>query len=282
MPDLPSVHDATIDAVIDHAGGATLPFKQANRETNHATAFWFNELVESGPDGDVIRQYLVTAGALTRIDLAEVTLRPSLGIPAPSASTLAMLDFAEGWIHLGTLGVAVLPTSGLHAYAERKGWRWNTDEITDGIAAQGEDIARIGKDPIAAYALCHDVGPEDGERDQAVVVGALARADDGTIRWAGALPQGCVGAPVFTALPQGVSGEGTSFKLVCAGVALPPDDHGFGHHPVTTFDAIREALRTVSAETPPPPTPYEPPTAPSLSAPMTTEPRKRRWWHRRS
>ncbi|MGW1667445.1 hypothetical protein [Streptomyces sp. NPDC002324] len=279
MPDLPSFHEATVDAVIGHAGGATLPFKRANRETDHATAFWFNELVESGPDGDVIRQYLVTAGDMTRIDLAEVTLRPSLGIPEPSASRLAMLDFAEGWIHLGTLGVAVLPTSVLHTYAERKGWRWNTDEITDGVAAQNEDIARIGKGPVPAYALCHDVDPENGERDQAVVIGTLARADDGTIRWAGELPRGCVGAPVFTALPQEVSGEGTSFKLICAGVALPPNDHGFGHHPVTTFDAIREALRTVPVETPPPPTPYAPQT-PSPSAPTAHAPRKRRWWHR--
>ncbi|MGW7264276.1 hypothetical protein [Streptomyces sp. NPDC054842] len=269
MPELPSFTDAAIDAVLRQAGGSTLPFGQAHRSGSHATAFWFNELVASGPDGEVIRQYLVTAGELTRFGLAEVTLRPALGIPAPSADKLALPDFEQGWIHLDGLGVAVLPTEGLHAYAKRKGWRWNTDEITDGVAARAEDIARIGADPMPAYALCHDVGV-DGERDQAIVVGALARADDGTVRWGGgALPPGCVGAPVFAGVPLETTGEGAAFKLVCAGVALPPDGHGFGSHPVATFDAVRAALGAVSTGTPPPPAPQDPRAAP-----------KRRWWRR--
>ncbi|WP_162473543.1 hypothetical protein [Streptomyces hokutonensis] len=44
------------------------------------------------------------------------------------------------------------------------------------------------------------------------------------------------------------------------GVALPRDDHGFGHHPVATFDAVRRALRALGADAPP---------------------RRRRWWQRR-
>ncbi|WP_262059347.1 hypothetical protein [Streptomyces sp. STR69] len=264
MPELPSLHEATVDAIVGHAGGATLPFQEAHRDAGHATFFWFNELVESAPDGDVIRQFLVTAGELTRTGLAEVTIRPSLCDPAPSAGKLMLTDFAEGWTHLGDLGVAVMPAAVLHAYAERKGWRWNTDEITDGTAARDEDIARIGAEPVVAYVLGHDVNPDDGARDQAAVVGELARADDGTIRWGGLLPQGCVGAPVFMSVPL----DGNSFKLVCAGVALPRDDHGFGHHPVATFDAVRRALGALGPDAPAPTT--------------VTPPRRRRWWQRRS
>ncbi|MFF4571266.1 hypothetical protein [Streptomyces sp. NPDC001410] len=254
MSQLPSLEQATIDAVLGHASRVTLPFQRANRPGPYATAFWFNELVASDGDDETVRQYLVTAAEQTHMELAEVTIRPELCDPAPSAEKLVMTSFAQGWTHLDGLGVAVMPTGGLHTYADRKGWRWRTDEITDGIAARAEDIARITAEPITAYVLAHDVGAE-GERDQAVVVGALARAADGTIRWSTELPQGCVGAPVFFGLRL----EGDSFKLVCAGVALAADDHGFGHHPVATFDRIRAALGTAVA-------PRE----------------RRRWWHRRS
>ncbi|MBT2418631.1 hypothetical protein J7F01_12275 [Streptomyces sp. ISL-22] len=259
MSDLPGLEQATVDAILAHAARATLPFQRAHRPGPYATAFWFNDLVGHDGDTELVRQYLVTAAEPTRMDLAEVTLRPQLGDPAPTAGKLLMTDFADGWTHLDNVGVAVQPAAGLHAYARRKGWTWTTDEITDGIAARAQDIARIGGDPMRAYVLGHDVG-EGGERSQMVAVGALARATDESVRWGGELPEGCVGAPVFLGLPQ----EGDSFKLVCAGVTLPPDDHGFGRHRVATFDQIRDSLRTTA------------PTTPSTPAE-----RPRRWWRRR-
>lgn len=44
------------------------------------------------------------------IDVAEVTARPSLCVPAPGAEKLLMTDFTERWIHLRDPGVAVMPT----------------------------------------------------------------------------------------------------------------------------------------------------------------------------
>lgn len=119
----------------------------------------------------VVRQYLVTAGGPAGVELAEFTLRPDLCAPEMSAEKLMMIDFAEEWTHLGDLGVAVMPTTGLHAHSARKGWSWTTDEITDGIAATEEDIADLGEAPIAAYALGHIT--EGGDREQAVVVAGL-------------------------------------------------------------------------------------------------------------
>lgn len=267
MSDLPGLEQATVDAILGHAARATLPFQHAHRPGPYATAFWFNDLVGHDGDTDLVRQFLVTAAEVTRMDLAEVTLRAQLGDPAPTAEKLMMTDFADGWIHLDGLGVAVQPAAGLHAYAERKGWRWTTDEITDGVAARTQDVEHIGGDPMRAYVLGHGVG-EDGERSQAVAVGAVVRAADGTVRWGGELPEGFVGAPVFLSLSKG----GDSFKLVCAGVTLPPDGHGPGHHPVARFDHIREAIRASlqeSLDTP----------APAPSAPAE---RPRRWWRRRS
>ncbi|MFF3936297.1 hypothetical protein [Streptomyces phaeofaciens] len=265
LPDLPDLHSATIDAIMGHAGRSTLPFKRANREEHHATAFWFNELVETTAEGEVVRQYLVTSSRPTEVEIAEFTLRPDLCAPAMSAEKLLMTDFAQGWTHLGDLGVAVMSTTGLHAHGARKGWRWTTDEITDGIAAKEEDIAGLGESPVVAYVLGHDVGAGNGAREQAVVVGKISRTGDDGIRWMGHLPEGCVGAPVFIGSGLGEN----SFKLVCVGVALPGD----GHHPIAAFDRIRTALRAVTPDTASASTLSEP-------SPQPREP-KRRWWKRR-
>ncbi|MCX4959815.1 hypothetical protein [Streptomyces virginiae] len=272
MSDLPPFHGAIIDAIMGHAGRATLPFQQANRAEQHATAFWFNELVEETDEGSVIRQYLVTAGGRTRYDIAEFTLRPKLCAPAMSAGKLAMTGFAEGWIHLGDLGVAVMPDTALYEHAARKGWSWTTDEVTDGVAATEEDIAALDGTPVPAYLLGHVDDDGNGAREQAVVVGEIVRTDEDGVRWVGTLPRGCVGAPVFIGAGLGEN----SFKLVCVGVALP----GEGPHPIATFDRIRAALLTVAPE--------RRDLAPVVTITATAavpesgsvEP-KRRWWRRR-
>ncbi|AUG80823.1 hypothetical protein CFP65_6156 [Kitasatospora sp. MMS16-BH015] len=232
-----------VNAVLASAARATLPFQQAHTDRHRGTAFWYNHLVESTPDEDIVRQYLVTAEALTRYDLAQWTLRTALCEPAMSAELLLMTEFAAGWTRFDGLGVAVLPTAVLDAHAERKGWRWTTDEITDGLAATAEDIAAIGPEPISAYVLGHDVGEVDhpggvgrgrDERLQAVLVGAVARTSDGVVRWSAPLPEGCAGAPVFIARPLG----GGRFQLICVGLVLP----GEGPAEIATFDRIRTAV----------------------------------------
>ncbi|NEA60813.1 hypothetical protein G3I60_43315 [Streptomyces sp. SID13666] len=229
-------HTAIIDAIMNAVSRSTLPFQRAaHRERHFGTAFWFNDLLETTPDGDVVRQYLVTAGALTRYDLAEVTLRAELCDPEMSAEKLLMTGFADGWEHYDDLGVAVLPAEALHAHGERKGWRWTTDEITDGLAAGEQDIAAIGTDPVPAYILGHDVDASSGARLQAVVVGNVARVGSGSVRWDRTVPDGCAGAPVFIGIPLG---EGR-IRLVCLGAVLPGRDRNV----IATFDQIRRAVR---------------------------------------
>ncbi|MER6257366.1 hypothetical protein ABT224_39200 [Streptomyces sp. NPDC001584] len=267
MSELPDFHSAIVYLINADASRATLPFQRVHRAEQHATAFWFNELVEETTEGALVRQYLVTAGEPTRVETAEITLRPELCSPAMSADKVAMTGFAEGWTHLDDLGVAVMPDTALYAYAARKGWSWTTDEITDGVAATAEDIARLGGMPVPAYLLGHPVDAESGAREQALVVGEIVRTDEDGVRWVGTLPQGCVGAPVFIGAGLGEN----SFKLVCVGVALPGD----GHHPIATFDRIRTALRALS-----PDAPAAPDTA-GTPAPSEPAAPKRRWWQRR-
>ncbi|WP_328907809.1 hypothetical protein OG230_35080 [Streptomyces sp. NBC_00234] len=261
MTEAPAVRDATIDSILGSARRSTLPYQQAHRGEHFGTAFWFNDLVDTQGDTETVRQYLVTAGAMTRYDLAEVRLRPELSESAMSANGLIMRDFEQEWTPLGDSGVSVMSTAGLHALARRKRWEWATDEITDGIAATAEDVAAVGGEPMPAYTLGHDVGPDRTQRLQAVVVGDVVRgSDDGQVWWNNTVPVGCVGAPVFIGIPRGDQ----QYKLVCLGVLLPEVD---ARHPVATFDRIRSAVRELSS-------------SPSTTVSDGQESAPKRWWRR--
>ncbi|MGW0693314.1 hypothetical protein [Streptomyces sp. NPDC002738] len=261
MSEAPVFHDAIIESVLGSARRSTLPYQQAHRGEHFGTAFWFNDLVDKQRDTETVRQYLVTAGAMTRYDIAEVRLRPELSESAMSAHAIALIKFEQEWTPLGDSGVAVMPTGGLHALARRKRWEWATDEITDGLAATPEDVTAVGAEPVPAYVLGHDVGPDRTDRPQAVVVGNVVRgADDGRVWWNDTVPVGCVGAPVFVGVPLGDQ----RFKLVCLGVVLPAVG---SRHPVATFDRIRSAVRELP----------DPSSSTASDTPATTP---RRWWRR--
>jgi hypothetical protein len=235
------------EAILGTAGRATLPFREAER-SNFGTAFWYNHLVEDTPEHEVVAQYLITADALTAVDIAAFTMRPELGDPAPSADQVMLTDNRKAWTRLPGLGVAVMPAATLHAYADRKGWRWTTDEITDGVAARDRDLATIGRKPVEAYILGHDVG-ENGARLQGLVPGAVLLDGNGRLRWNTGMPLGCVGAPVFATIPF----DNQKSRMVCLGAVLP----GAGHNEIAPFDRIRKAVAALAA------------------------PPRRRWWNRR-
>lgn len=180
----------------------------------------------------------MTAAGVTRYDLAQWTLRPELCQPRMSAELLLMPKFEDQWITLPDLSVAVMPAGGLHEHAARKGWHWSTDEVTEGIAATPADLAAIGADSVPSLILGHDVGPS-WERTQAVVIGGVSRGTDGAVRRDRAMPDGCVGAPVFTGLPR----DDGNWKLVCLGVVLP----GARLNALAPFDRIRAAVRALTS-----------------------------------
>ncbi|MEW1893320.1 hypothetical protein [Streptomyces sp. NBC_00523] len=256
-------HRSIIDAILDNCGRSTLPYQQAHRGDTFGTAFWFNDLIAVDDDNETYVQYLMTAGALTRYDLAEIRLRPGLSESPMSANGLMMMGFQEGWTPLGDTGVSVMPAGVLHSLARRKKWAWATDEITDGIAAKPEDLALLGDGPMPAYVLGHDVGPDRTQREQAVIIGEIVRRGDGQeFVWGGRIPHGCAGAPVFV----GRHLEERSFRLVCLGVLLPGES-GMACHRVAGFDRIRTAVRGL---------PRQPVAETHDSAPAPT-----RWWRRR-
>jgi hypothetical protein len=241
---------AVLQSVANNALRSTLPFQEAVTNNHNGTAFWYNHLIEDTPEREVFRQYLVTAADLTGFEAGHWTLREEVGRPSLSAPNLLATGFAGDWTHLPGLGVAVMPAGWLHEHAKRKGWHWNTQEITDGLAAEPADLAAIGAEAVPAVVVGHDVGPENHERLQTMVTGAVARDDAGRLRWDRRMPEGCAGAPLFV----GILRSAEQFKLVCAGVVLP----GEGGNEIAPFDRIRSAVAAIPA----PPAP-------------------RKWWRRR-
>jgi hypothetical protein len=240
VPDTPE--SLIADAVREVAARATLPFQAARADRSFGTAFWYNDLIETGEGREVIRQYLVTAEPRTRYEIGQWTLREGLADPEQPLDELVMGGFARKWSALDGLGVAVMPTVELHLHAEKKGWRWASQEVTAGLAAQADDISLIGSEPLPAYVLGHEVDEtasvKHPDRPQTLVPGAVVRpAPDGPLTWSGPLPAGFDGAPVFTVLPLGDD----RLKLLCLGAALPGDPPT-----IATFDRLRPAIHALS------------------------------------
>jgi hypothetical protein len=246
MSDLSVDQTAIVKTLLSLVGRSTLPVRRARSGDPHGTAFWFDDLVSTGPGGPLVRQYLVSAESTTGFDLGELVLRPVLCDPPVNPDVLVIPGFAEQWIRLDRLGLAVLPTAGLHAHAGRRGWRWTTDPVDDGLAASAGDTAALDGSPVPAYA----VGHPDPAAGPVVVPGHVHRCNDNTVRWGGAAPAGLAGAPVLIAR----SGTRDADDPVCAGVLLPGGDR----HTVITFDRVRLALRGLLPPSPPAPRPRWP------------------------
>jgi hypothetical protein len=223
------------DTIIEELGRCTLPIRPLDASSPAGTAFLYNELIESGPDGDRVREWLVTAEHLSRGKVTEIRLRPDMIEPPDTASDyLALQDSAEFWHRRS--GAAAMSSLVLHDHAQRKGWRWRTQEVTEGWAARVEDVRAIGAEPRNAWALGHlsVEPPTEEKRPLAISRSQIARDPDRVIRWRGELPEGFTGAPVFTADHDG----GREFRLRCVG--LIADDHR--NPTVVTFDVIRALI----------------------------------------
>lgn len=151
-----------------------------------------------------------------------------------------MPRFAQLWTHRADLGAAIMATQGRHEHVPAKGWRWATQEVTDGVAARAPEVAAIGELPISAFVLGHLVNePSGSSRPLELVVGRVIRDGDRLV-FASPLPAGFVGAPVFCLQARGSDGG----ALQCLGLALPGDDR----HPVATFDRIRDAIADLTTQ----------------------------------
>jgi hypothetical protein len=215
-----SDQDPVGDMIIERFGRSTLPVRHVGGSVG--TAFLFNELVDSTPDADRVREWLVTADALTWSDLGEFRLRPEMITPVGAASDLLIVrDFRNGW-WTNKSRVAVMRSAFLHDHAHAKGWAWRTQEITDGFATTAALEREYVDQAIGAFALGHAVAdPREAGTDRplALVSGRIGADGRGVIRWQGVIPVGFVGAPVIAVREL----DGLAFGMHCVGLLLPGD-----------------------------------------------------------
>nr|BFE60276.1 hypothetical protein GCM10020063_048020 [Dactylosporangium thailandense] len=234
--------DPLADAILEHWSACTLPLGQ---RTHAGTAFFYNELVDSAPEGERVREWWLTADHVTRTKVGEVRLRPELIEPTGAASAyLAVVDFDELWSRRS--GVAVTRTFVLHDHAAKKGWTWAAGQITDGVAAKAEHVRAVDAQPRRAYALGHitrEVGALGEQRPLAIATSNVARDPDGVVRWQGSLPDGFAGGPVFIAEQRG---DGREFVLLCLGLIASADRNP----DVRTFDVIRSLIEELTRPKP--------------------------------
>ncbi|MGS2616919.1 hypothetical protein ACVCAH_20695 [Micromonospora sp. LZ34] len=204
-------------------GRAILPYRGTGAAPTAAgTAFFFRD-----PAGE----YLLTADALTRESPGELGVRAS--VTEPTGAAADVVPVPDGWTHRPEVGVAILPTDGLHEDARRAGWRWRTQQVTEGVAAGADAVARVSAAPGSAFVLANGVRA-DGSRPLEVAIEQVVRAGE-AVRITTELPPGYVGAPVF-----GVQADAAGdVALHCLGLVLPAAEGG---HPLATFDRIRAAI----------------------------------------
>jgi hypothetical protein len=226
------------DMIAEQFGRSTLPVRQIGGSVG--TAFLYNELVESTPDSDRVREWLVTADTLTWSDLAEIKLRPDMITPVGAASDLLIVrDFRDSW-WTNKSAVAVMRSAFLHDHAQTKGWAWQTQEITDGFATTVELEREYMDQAIGAVALGHIVAdPREAGTDRplALVSGRIGTDRRGVIRWQGVIPDGFVGAPVIAVRKL----DGLAFGIHCVGLLLPGDRL----NPIAPFSAIRALINDI-------------------------------------
>jgi hypothetical protein len=233
-----SEEDPIGDTIVERFGRSTLPMRQVGGSVG--TAFLFNELVESTPEADRVREWLVTADALTSSDLGEFWLRPDMITPVGAASDLLLVrNFRNGW-WTNKSGVAVTRSTLLHDHAHAKGWAWRTQEITDGFATTLELEREYVDQAIRAFALGHPVAdPREAGTDRplALASGQIGADGHGVIRWQGVIPVGFVGAPVVAVRDL----DGNAFGMHCVGLLLP----GERLNAVAPFSTIRTLIDDV-------------------------------------
>jgi hypothetical protein len=219
------------DTIADLLQRATVPVGEPRRGAT-GTAFVYNHLLESRWRSDRVIEFLITAGTVAQGEVGEIQLRPDMIEPSGGASdVLLMMRFADQWTHDEPSGAAFMAFAGLHEHGRRQGWRWTTQEVTDGVAARPDDVKRIGDEPQLAYVLGH--GAQGGARPLLLLRGKVSRDQQGTIRWRAPAEDGLAGSPVF--VPQATD---RGIRLVCLGVLLVGGQDG----PIATFDLVRQAI----------------------------------------
>jgi hypothetical protein len=135
-------------------GRAILPVAKIGQ--TGGTVFLFNYLVEQGRagQGDRVATFLVTTRSVASGLVATLGLvRHMISPPGHASDELAFPRWSGQWLRPADdrIDVALLPFAHLEEHARRKGWTWDTQQVTDGMLPKPGEQLSILIDEVAAY-----------------------------------------------------------------------------------------------------------------------------------
>ena len=183
---------------------ALIPLMSGPNRAVGGTTFLYNHLLTSGK-GDEATAYvtfLITAPGMTTGDYGFFGIPRHMVSDPGAAEHLVSQGRSHAWQRPADerVGLAALPYYHLAAHAERKGWSWCTDEVTDGTLYSGGHLA-VWRGELAVYGYEAD-GAEGIARQQPVLRAVdIVSADGGTPGVSG-VPASFVGAPIVALTPR--------------------------------------------------------------------------------
>jgi hypothetical protein len=226
---------------------AILPLEPDAEHPSGATVFLFNHLLNPG----------TTAGADERVLTFLITCRSNvngpvgeLGIPRHMArypdracEVLLFTHWADQWSRPAdsNIDVALLPFFHLESHARRKGWEWNTQEVTDGMLLQpAEQVPALADEP-AAYGYEPSQLRNPAHQRPVLRPISFQHLPNGTPGVAGT-PASFAGAPVIALTPRP---DGNARFVVAGMIGSPNSTDATSPNPFTPAPQIR----TAAAET---------------------------------
>jgi hypothetical protein len=185
-------------------GRALIPLMPGPNRAVGGTAFLYNHLLNrgSGDEPDTYATFLITARGMTTGEYGFLGIPRHMVSDPRAAEHLVFQGWSHAWQHPADarFALAALPYHHLAAHAERKGWTWCTDEVTDGMLHSGDHLA-VRRGELAAYGYEAD-GVDVIARQQPVLRAVdIVRTGDGTPGISGA-PASFVGAPIVALTPR--------------------------------------------------------------------------------
>jgi hypothetical protein len=206
-------------------GRAILPVAKIGH--TGGTVFLFNYLVEQGRagHGDKVATFLVTTRGVASGPAATLGLARHMISPQGHASDeLAFPQWSDQWLRPADnqIDLALLPFAHLKDHARRKGWTWDTQQVTDGMLPKPGEQLSLLVDEIAVYG--YEPQPARGLADWKPVLRpvSLQHMPDGAVGVSSAqtvLP----GAPVVALAPRP-----SGYRFVVAGITGSPTASGDG------------------------------------------------------
>ena len=233
------------DLLHEKIGRGLIPIHADRDRPEGGTAFLFNHLVESRSElgePDRVFRFLVTHAALVRGSLIATTTTPRAMVTTPAASDFIAWDqWSHQWHFSRNVPVALAfhPFYELQEHARRKGWKWETTAVTDGMVPKSQ--FSIARDMTAAIGFEPWELPNPNAVPSVRPVVAEPIGGSTTLGVRG-LPASYCGAPVFGFEPFG---EGRLRLILLGVVAGTVDGEGSNARALVMGGALRNAAADV-------------------------------------